>query len=149
MNELEAKIFPINRADHPNEIHAKLPRTPGFFDDGGGRVETVDFDYDEIERQVFNHDPEAECDQLSAEEMELALKMFRRLLTWIFQNGMKNPEGLQIRSIVACWVMLEVLHPLSLTEIARGFGKDKQSLGRWVDEWKKEFPQIRNPHIKH
>ena len=32
------------------------------------------------------------------------------------------------------------LHPLSLTELAGGFSKKKQSLGRWVADFKRAFP---------
>ncbi len=80
--------------------------------------------------------------------MDAALKVFSRLLEWIWQNGMKNSEGLTIRAVIACWIFLKHLRPLTLTQMARGFGKKKQSLGRWVDDFKIAFPHIRNPHMK-
>jgi len=42
-----------------------------------------------------------------------------------------------IRATILCWVFLEHLRPLTLTDLARASGKKKQSIGRWVDEFKR------------
>ncbi len=123
-----------------------------------GHIEpTSDFPFDEIyERDEMDRVRGSRSsplrddveDPLTPEEMEAALRVFTKLLEWVWQNGAKNCEGLKIRAIIACWIFLKHLRPLSLTEIARGFGKKKQSLGRWVDDFKIAFPNIRNPHMK-
>jgi hypothetical protein len=46
------------------------------------------------------------------------------------------------------WFLIKELQPLSLTQLARMYGKDKQSLGRWVDDFKRRFPGLRNCHMK-
>ena len=113
-----------------------------------GQIEpTTDFDYDEVDRRSFHVEPD-DSEEFTAAEMDAALKVFSRLLEWIWQGGMKNSEGLTIRSIIACWIFLKHLRPLTLTQMARGFGKKKQSLGRWVDDFKIAFPNIRNHHMK-
>lgn len=127
-----------DETDHPQHGHAE-----------DGRLEPVTgFDYESVERAVFHVEPE-ELRELSPEATEAGLKLFTALVTWIWQNGMRNPDGMQLRSIIVCWVFLDHLRPLSLTELARAFGKKKQSLGRWVDEFKRSFPNIRNAHMKN
>jgi len=127
----------------------RIPLGIGQAHNEAGQIEaTTDFDYDELDARLFNVRPETDLEQFSAEEMERGLKVFRVLTEWMWQDGMKNSDGLTIRSIIVCWIFLKHLHPLTLTEIARGFGKKKQSLGRWVDDFKRAFPHIRNPHMK-
>ena len=40
------------------------------------------------------------------------------------------------------------METLTMTEMAAGFGKKKQSLGRAVDDFKRSFPKIRIAHMK-
>ncbi len=105
----------------------------------GRLVPCVDFDYEAIDRNVFEAEDVKDLHELPPESIDLALKLHRTMLEWIFQDGMKNPEGIQIRAILACWIWLPYLEPLSLTELSIGFGKQKQSFGRWVDEFKEHF----------
>jgi hypothetical protein len=112
----------------------------GFGEDGQ-RVPIAEFNYEEL-------DGLPDCNELSPEEIDRALKLFRSLVRWLWQDGMKNTEGLTIRSIIVCWIFIEELKGLSETEMARGFGRHKQSLGRWVEQFKKAFPFIRTPHMK-
>lgn len=128
---------------------ATLPDTLAH-DENGQVIPISQFDYDEIDRlaglpQDLSGEPEEE---FTAEEIARAGAALKKLLEWVWQDGMKNPEGLTIRAIVVCWVFLPHLHALNLTEMAQAFGKHKQSLGRWVDEFKPKFPRITNPHIK-
>jgi len=110
-----------------------------------GRIEpTIDFDYDAIDRSVF----EIDWENVSGADLEASSKVFKAMVGWVWQDGMRNPEGMNIRSIIVCWVFLDHLRPLTLTELSRAFGKKKQSLGRWVDDFKRAFPDIRNPHMK-
>lgn len=116
----------------------------------GKPVPVTDFDYDAIERH-FQSDLEQfrdEAEQYSQEDVDRALVVVTRLLKWIWQGGMKQPDGLQIRSMIICWVFLKELRPIELTQLASAFGKDKQSLGRWVDNFKMFFPRIRISHMR-
>jgi hypothetical protein len=113
-------------------------------DEHGDIVPTEQFNYDALDG-YFGPDEE-DLSDLTPEDVERALKLFRKLLRWVFQNGMKNAEGVKIRSIIMCWIFLEELRPLTLTDLAAGYGMDKQSFGRWVDIFKKDFHNIRNAH---
>jgi hypothetical protein len=123
------------------------------FDNQGKVIGVEEFDYDLVERRLGEDlsSPEAqeELSQLTPEEVQAGLKLFRALIRWQWQDGMKNPNGLTIRAIICCWIFIEELHPMTLTQMARGFGsRDKQSLGRWVDLFKKHFPFIKTPHMR-
>lgn len=106
-----------------------------------------DFDFDAIDRDLFKVDPK-ELAGMTQKEIDAAFKLMDSILRWIWQNGMKNENGLQIRSMIACWIFLKELRPLTETDLARAFGKDKQSIGRWFVDFKKAFPFIRTPHMK-
>ena len=43
---------------------------------------------------------------------------------------------------------LKALRPAPRPEMARGFGKKKQSIGRAVDSFKARFPHIRTANMK-
>lgn len=43
------------------------------------------------------------------------------------------------------WVFLPEVRAMNMSQLARGYGLHKQSLGRWVDKFKKEFPHIKLP----
>jgi len=137
------------------------PEDPSFTDDQ--RIEpSCDFDYAAVERALARVErgeslegttltpalSHPMVEGVEERDLEAAQEVIRQLINWIWQDGMKNPEGLNIRAIIVCWVFLPHLHPLNLTELARAFGKHKQSLGRWVDDFKRQFPGIRNPHMK-
>jgi len=123
--------------------------SPHFaFDENGHPQGTVEFDYGAVDRNAFHVEPEAEA-EVSAENLEAATRAFRQLVQWMWQDGMKNDEGLKLRAIIVCWVFLEHLRStINLTDLARAFGKKKQSLGRWVDDFKRVFPNLRNGHMK-
>lgn len=114
----------------------------------GAITPAVEFDYDLVEQNLFGPKAVKELKKISSKDIEAARQAFRILLQWVFQNGMKNPDGLKIRTIICCWIYLEELRPMTLTELAIGFGMKKQSLGRWVDEFKKDFPDVRIPHMR-
>jgi hypothetical protein len=128
-----------------------------------GRLEAItDFNYDEVEERL---NPQAAQLRARAQEEheeflthlaaraaageDTTVLSLTLLLEWIWQGGMRNDQGLQIRAGIACWVFLPYLHALNLTQIASGFGKHKQSWGRWVDDFKRAFPTIKNPHMRH
>jgi hypothetical protein len=108
-----------------------------------------EFDYDAIEAgPIFRLEDLEGLNRSTARGIEAGQQVIRSLITWIWQDGMQDARGIQIRSIIVCWVFLPHLHPLTMTELARGFGKDKQSLGRWVDDFKLKFPTLRNAHMQ-
>lgn len=111
------------------------------FGEDGSRVGIADFDYDPIERSLFSPEDVAEAAEgLNPEAREIACKMFLALTRWVWHDGSKNPDGITLRAIIVCWVFIPEVTPLTLTELAIGFGKDKQSFGRHVDEFKRFFP---------
>ena len=124
------------------------------FDDEGQIIPSANFDYAAVESALGNSDlfdPEsaAELISLTPAEMDAGLKLFRCLLRWMWQNGMRNTDGLTLRAIIVCWVFIEELQPLGLTQMARGYGRYKQSLGRWMDNFKASFPMIKTPHMRY
>lgn len=126
--------------------------TPLGHGEDGKPVPITDFDYEAIDR-AFQEDleqfrNEAHQGQYSQDDVDRALVVVTRLLKWIWQGGMKQPDGLQIRAMIICWVFLKELRPIELTQLAGAFGKDKQSLGRWVDNFKMFFPRIRISHMR-
>ncbi|MDE2101092.1 MAG: hypothetical protein KGL39_27845 [Patescibacteria group bacterium] len=120
---------------------------PTGHDESGRPVPCEDFDYARVDRDLFGDAP-ADLSELSQEDADRAILLMRVLLQWVWKNGSKNPEGITLRAIVVCWIFLKELRPLELSAMARGFGKDKQSLGRHVDDFKRCFPTIRTPHMR-
>ena len=116
------------------------------FEEDGHRVPAEEFDYASVERELFGNF-EGTPAELTPADVDRALRIVRIVLSWIWQSGMKNAEGLKIRAIIICWIFLKELRPMSLTELARGFGMKKQSLGRWHDQFKESF-KIRTPHMR-
>ena|SRR5688572_18371057 len=109
----------------------------------------TEFPYEEIDRRVFQCDPENDLSNVSQRELDASVRAFIRLVEWMYQTGMKNPDGLKIRAIIVCWVFLKWIRCESLTVMARGYGLKKQSLGRWVDEFKRKFPEYRIVHMRN
>lgn len=114
----------------------------------GRVIPTADFDYEAVDTNLFGENSAADLCELTQEEVDRAIKVLRVLLQWVWQNGMKNVDGLKIRSIIMCWIFLKELRPLTLTQLATGFGLKKQSVGRWVDQFKKDFKRVRISHMR-
>ena len=112
----------------------------------GKKVPVTHFDYYAVE--FDGSDETLDISHLSQADVDRGVTVLTVLLKWIWQNGMKKPEGVQIRAIIVCWIFLKVLRPLELTQLAGAFGKHKQSFGRWVDDFKRCFPRIRIPHMR-
>lgn len=85
---------------------------------------------------------------LTPDQLAAGLEAMDKLLKWVWQSGMKNSDGVKIRSIILCWICLKEIRFMTLTDLATGYGMDKQSLGRWVDEFKARFPTVRIPHMR-
>lgn len=110
------------------------------FGENGERVPAADFDYDAVDK--------ASSESTNQHDIDAAVKVFERLLLWIFQDGMNNPDGVKIRAMICCWIFLKVLRPQNLTQFAKGYGMYKQSLGRWVDDFKVKFPEVQTVHMR-
>jgi hypothetical protein len=117
------------------------------YEEAGRCVPATEFDYDQVDRDVFEELEPADLTQFSQEELDAAILVFRKLLNWVWQNGNKNADGIKIRAIIVCWIFLEENRPKTLTEMAVGFGMKKQSLGRWVDQFKRVF-RIPTRHMR-
>lgn len=118
------------------------------FDDAGAKILTTEFPFDELDAAAADGDPSPFAVSPPAAVLEYRQKIFREGAEWIWQDGMKNPDGVKIRAMIFCWVFLKHLRPMSETELATGYGLDKQSIGRWVEQFKKAFPEIRLVHMR-
>jgi len=113
------------------------------FNDDGQRERYVDFDYGEIDEAL------EECEEkLTPDQRDALLKMFRSVMLWLWQDAMKDPDGLLMRAVVLCWMFCGHLRQHSLSQIAGGFGRVKQSPHRWVTRFKAAFPYIKVPQLK-
>jgi hypothetical protein len=107
--------------------------------DESGHIGITHFPYDEIDK----------ADIPETKDIDAAVRAFELLLAWVWQHGPKNNNGIEIRAVICCWIFMKQLRPITLTEMAATVGRDKQSLGRWFDEFKKDFPQIKTCHMKN
>jgi len=112
----------------------------------GSLTASVPFDYEVIDRNLFPADEQVFSDNQAI--IDASCLLFQRFVRWIWQDGKKNPEGVQIRAMIVCWIFIPELRALTETQLAIGFGKEKQSIGRWVDQWKRDFPHVRSPHMR-
>ena len=115
----------------------------------GRPAATSEIDFDLVDEHVFGARPDVDLGMFSEEEIDRALTVLRVLLQWCWQDGMRNPQGLQIRASIMCWVFLKELRAMNLTELSTRFGQHKQSVARWVQQFKRAFPYIRSPHMHH
>lgn len=114
--------------------------------DDGSLTAAVEFDYEAIERNLFARRAAEEIDNQAV--IDGAARLFQQFMRWVWQDGKKNPNGVQIRAMIACWIFIPELRPLKETDLAIGWGMKKQSIDRWVQEWKKDFPKVRSPHMR-
>ncbi len=115
------------------------------FDDRGV-TNVVDFDFDQVDRNLVStsNSPQVsfESEPVELSRDELSIAVLQVVLDWIIQTVPKNMDGIEIRATIAGWIFLPYLRKSSLTEISALVGRDKQSLGRWVDDFKVRFPGI-------
>ena len=120
--------------------------------DESGATLACEFPYSEVEAKLDSEGPIGLLKHQIAEEARReSLECQWRIWDWVYDAGPKNLDGFVCRSIIACWVFVAPLRAKTMTQIAADFGKHKQSLGRWVDDFKVRFPEIANhlEHIKH
>jgi hypothetical protein len=129
---------------------------------------TCGFDYasldkpeDSLTPEEIEHIKEELRLEIKAEHVDDTIRAVTAMMRWVYQAGAKNPNGVLIRSIALCWVLLPNLKHLSQTEMAGKFGLEKESLGRWVagektkekrvmegKPLKEEFPGLKISHLK-
>jgi hypothetical protein len=140
-------------AMHPNDTDSNefSSHQPDIAFDEESRPEpSVGFSFEEIERELGESldDPERHS-TFTQQEWDAFAKGLEKVFRWIYQDPHhRNLDGIQIRALIVAWIVVKELQPLTLTQLARMYGKDKQSFGRWVDEFKKEFREVRNCHMK-
>jgi len=117
------------------------------FDDLSQVTQTVEFAYNEIDSRVFGVD--AEQDKTTIETaLDMAIECQRQVWAWVYQPPLKDVDGFLCRATVACWVFVPHLRAYTMTEMAGRLGKKKQSLERWMADFKKQFPAV-TAHLQH
>lgn len=116
------------------------------FDGRGEPIESVGFDYDGIDERLASGLSPNQAANHPTSEHAAELTALKTILEWVLQKVPKNENGIQIRAVIAGWIFLPYLRTMNLTEVAAVIGKDKQSLGRWVDDFKRRFPGV---HVNH
>ena len=123
------------------------------FDEDGRPILITDFDWEEIERNLASETKQlrrsCKRGEITREQLETAMELCGTLLRWVWNNGKRDKRGVAIRSLIICWLYLDELRPLTEAQLARGFGLKKQSVGRWVEQFKKEFPMFKSPQLQH
>jgi hypothetical protein len=115
----------------------------GFGEDSRPEA-TVGPDWDGIESAL------GECSEIVEHRFDsqyatyLKLLKFGEALTrWLTIDATKTSEdGKIIRLQILKWVFLPEYQNRSLTYMAREIGKEKQSVGRWHDNFKLRFPGV-------
>jgi hypothetical protein len=131
----------------------RVKRAGTAFTDDHRPTAVTEFEWGEVKEII---DALVEVDQagdplerIDEETYDSFRKGLEALFRWIYQDPYhRNLEGIQIRALIIAWICIPDLHPLTLTQLARMYGKHKQSFGRWVDDFKRHFPRIRNCHMK-
>jgi hypothetical protein len=110
------------------------------FDESGDASGVSHFPYDEIdERLAAAPITHAAASHPTAQFHEQALFALESALAWAVQDVPKNCNGIEIRTTILAWKFLPHLRAKTLTEIAAMIGRDKQSVGRWHDDFKEHF----------
>lgn len=109
------------------------------YDEQGSVTLTTDFSYEDVDAHLGYELPKYDFDNI--------LECQRRIWAWVYQEN-KDLDGFLCRCIVACWIFVPTNRAQTMTYIAGRFGKKKQSLGRWVADFKKTFPEIAS-HLQH
>jgi len=106
---------------------------------------TTDFPYDEASAHIFGgHKTETEKQDAQREGIQLLYTFLR----WIHQSGMEDRDGIATRVIVLFWILLPEFESKTMTEVAVSHGCTKQNIGKWVADFKKTFPRVKNKHMR-
>lgn len=113
------------------------------FEGRGAPIESVDFDFDAVDEALSSAiSPNKAANHPTSQHAEAELAALKTILEWVVQKVPKNQNGIEIRATIAAWIFLPYLRTMNLTEIAATVGRDKQSLGRWVDDFKRRWPGV-------
>ena len=114
------------------------------FDEASHQTQIVDFDFAQVDRDLSDEIPlDLRAIPLTTAN-ERTITVMSRMLEWLCQMVPKNQSGMEIRATILCWIFLPHLRNLSLTQVAAMIGRDKQSIGRWHDDFKRVFPGVHN-----
>ena len=115
------------------------------FYDAGEVTLTTSFAYGEVSKDL------GEPIEQTERNLEDLVEINRRIWQWVYQPPCKDLDGFNCRCIVASWIFVPEIRSESMTYIAGRFGKKKQSIGRWVADFKTQFPEVANhlQHIRH
>ncbi len=124
------------------------PDSDVAYGEDGAIVRVTGPDFDSIDANVFHVEQQAVHDALSPETSDLVCAVVRPIFEWLWSDGTKNTDGLQNRAAICCWFFVPQLRALTMTQMAAGYGKKKQSFGRPVADWKQRFPGLRIAGMK-
>lgn len=116
-------------------------------EEDGSLANSIDFPYDQVDRDLNGVDLGDE--EVNPEEIAAAAKAFRQLVQWLWQDGMQDNRGLNIRATIVSWVFLEEVRLHTESDLARKMGLHKQSLDRWFSDFKRQFPHIKTSHMRN
>ena len=117
------------------------------YDEDSSGIGSVDFDWNKVARDLG--EPLDETDEAKqSEARDMTAAAMNKLFLWVWQRGKNDKRGLAHRAAILCWVFLPQIHELSMTDLATGFGLHKQSIGRWVEDFKKAFPYLKNCNMQ-
>jgi hypothetical protein len=72
---------------------------------------------------------------------KLSSKVGMEHLNWVWQDG-TNKRSRYVRMMICCRIFLPQMQHLSASQIASMIGVSRQSLSRWLIDFKKAFPDI-------
>lgn len=131
---------------HPTNQHQISGEDITEFGENGPPGSSYHFNYEEVESANYSFEKMKE--EIREELMEEFSQFVIKLSRWVWQNASHNRDGLQHRASIFCWRINPDLEYMTLTHLAEGFGLDKQSIGRWHDSFKREFPNLKFIRIK-
>ena len=109
--------------------------------DEAGITLTCDFDWHQVEQDLDGDNSRL----ANSDAIDAICECQQRIWEWVYHAPCRDLDGFMCRAIIATWVFYSPMRAYSMTEIAGRFGKKKQSLGRWVVDFKIQFPEI----VKH
>lgn len=112
--------------------------------DEQGITLTCDFDWHQVEQDLDGDN----SNLTSSDAVEAVCECQQRIWEWVYHAPCRDLNGFNCRCIIAVWVFYAPLRCYSMTEVAGRFGKKKQSLGRWMVDFKARFPEIA-AHMQH
>jgi len=122
----------------------------GFgFDEDSMLIPTDEMDFTAMDRRLFDVSNEELIAGMTQEETDRIYKLFNMLLRWLWQNGgngtKRGARGIQLRTILMCWLFLDSVRRKNLQRVAKEFGLKERTLRHWHLRFRRDFPGIRLP----